>query len=89
MTSQVDCGIALELADLVPAIGFFELLVTTGRTGFFVLGAGALDADRPKRPMSAMMWHLHLSPKNVLREHRLVQALRGDTQNVDALIISI
>ena len=63
MTSQVDPGVALELADLVPAIGFFELLVTTGRTGFFVLGAGALDADRPKRPMSAMMWHLHLSPK--------------------------
>ena len=66
MTSQVDPGFALELADLVPAIGFFELLVTTGRTGFFVLGAGALDADRPKRFMSAMMssmWHLHLSPK--------------------------
>ena len=58
LTSQVDPGIALELADLVPVIGFFELLVTTGRTGFFVLGAGALDADRPKRPMSAMMWHL-------------------------------
>ena len=54
MTSQVDPGIALELADLVPAIGFFELLVTTGRTGFFVLGAGALDADRPKR---AMTWN--------------------------------
>ena len=61
MTSQVDPGIALELADLVPAIGFFELLVTTGRTFFFFLGAvlaGALDADRPKRPMSAMMSEL-------------------------------
>ena len=67
LTSQVDPGIALELAGLVPAIGFFELLVTTGRTGFFVLGAGALDADRPKRPMSAMMWHLHLSPKRAAR----------------------
>ena len=67
LASRVDPGIALELADLVPAIGFFELLVTTGRTGFFVLGAGALDADRPKRPMSAMMWHLHLSPKRAAR----------------------
>ena len=63
LTSQVDCGIALELADLVPAIGFFELLVTTGRTVFFVnLGAGALDADRPKRPMRAMMWYLKNFP---------------------------
>ena len=68
LTSRVDPGVALELADLVPAIGFFELLVTTGRTGFFVLGAGAHDdADGPKRPMSAMMWHLHLSPKRAAR----------------------
>ena len=63
LTSQVDCGIALELADLVPAIGFFELLVTTGRTGFFVLGGGAIDTGGPKR----MMWHLHLSPKRAAR----------------------
>ena len=64
MTSQVDCGIALELADFpTPTIGFFELRVTTGRTGFFVLGAGAIDTGGPKR----MMWHLHLSPKRAAR----------------------
>ena len=59
LTSQrPDPGIALELACVADLVGFFELRVATGRTGFFVLGAGALDADRPKRPMSAMMWHL-------------------------------
>ena len=87
MTSQIDP--ALELADLVAAIGFFELFVTTGRTGFC---AGALGADRPQRmvgrppDLPTPRVALAPAPKTCCSEHRLVQALRGDTQNVDALM---